>query len=101
MLLVMPVIHRGALFIAALAAGCGTQRRAVEAPPADGARPRSMVMSNFHKPSDSELRKRLTPLQYEVTQHAATEPPFRNSLWDNHQSGIYVDVVSGEPLFSS
>src|SRR3954451_90619 len=95
----MPVIHRSALVIAALAAGCGTQRRAVEAPPADGAR--STWVSNSHKPSDSDLRKRLTPLQYEVTQHDATEPPFRNGYWDNHQPGIYVDVVSGEPLFSS
>jgi peptide methionine sulfoxide reductase msrA/msrB len=53
------------------------------------------------KASDAELRRTLTPLQYEVTQHAATEPPFRNEYWDNHQAGIYVDVVSGEPLFSS
>jgi peptide methionine sulfoxide reductase msrA/msrB len=60
-----------------------------------------MVMNDFRKPSDNDLRKRLSPLQYEVTQHDATEPPFRNSYWDNHQSGIYVDVVSGEPLFSS
>ena len=53
------------------------------------------------KPSDSELKHRLTPLQYEVTQHDATEAPFRNAYWDNHEPGIYVDVVSGEPLFSS
>jgi methionine-R-sulfoxide reductase len=53
------------------------------------------------KPSDEELKKRLTPTQYEVTQHEATEPPFRNEYWDNHRAGIYVDVVSGEPLFSS
>ena len=53
------------------------------------------------KASDTELRRTLTPLQYEVTQHAATEPPFRNEYWDNHTPGIYVDVVSGEPLFSS
>ncbi len=53
------------------------------------------------KPSDAELKKKLTPLQYEVTQHEGTEPPFRNEYWDNHQAGIYVDVVSGEPLFSS
>ena len=58
-------------------------------------------MNDFRKPSESELRARLTPLQFEVTQHEATEPPFRNALWDNHQAGIYVDVVSGEPLFSS
>ena len=55
----------------------------------------------FVKPSDSELRKQLTPLQYEVTQREATETPFRNAFWDNHEPGIYVDVVSGEPLFSS
>ncbi len=52
-------------------------------------------------PSDAELRKRLTEIQYEVTQHDATEPPFRNAFWDNHEAGIYVDIVSGEPLFSS
>jgi peptide methionine sulfoxide reductase msrA/msrB len=53
------------------------------------------------KPSDAELRRSLTPLQYQVTQHEATEPPFHNEYWDNHRAGIYVDVVSGEPLFSS
>jgi peptide methionine sulfoxide reductase msrA/msrB len=53
------------------------------------------------KPSDAELRKKLTPIQYEVTQKDGTEPPFRNEYWDNHKPGIYVDVVSGEPLFSS
>ena len=58
-------------------------------------------MTSFKKPSDAELRKRLTPEQYEVTQHEGTEPPFRNEFWDNHEPGIYVDVVSGEPLFAS
>jgi methionine-R-sulfoxide reductase len=53
------------------------------------------------KPSDAELQRALTPLQYNVTQHDATEPAFRNEFWDNHRPGIYVDVVSGEPLFSS
>jgi methionine-R-sulfoxide reductase len=53
------------------------------------------------KPSDAELRKRLTPEQYRVTQQEGTEPPFRNEYWDEHRPGIYVDVVSGEPLFSS
>lgn len=48
-----------------------------------------------------ELRKRLTPLQFDVTQRNATEPPFRNEYWDHHEEGLYVDVVSGEPLFSS
>ena len=58
-------------------------------------------MTSFRKPSDEELKQRLTPQQYQVTQHEGTEPPFRNEFWDNHEPGIYVDVVSGEPLFSS
>lgn len=58
-------------------------------------------MKDFTKPSDTELRKQLSPLQYEVTQHEATERPFSNTYWNNKQDGIYVDVVSGEPLFSS
>lgn len=55
----------------------------------------------FEKPGDDQLRQKLTPLQYKVTQHEGTEAPFRNDYWDNHEPGIYVDVVSGEPLFSS
>src|SRR5512138_1758331 len=58
-------------------------------------------MTTYTKPSDAELRQRLSPLQYEVTQHEGTERPFSNEYWNNHQDGIYVDVVSGEPLFSS
>jgi methionine-R-sulfoxide reductase len=58
-------------------------------------------MSEYVKPNDQELRSRLTREQYEVTQHEATEPAYRNPYWDNHNDGIYVDVVSGEPLFSS
>ncbi len=58
-------------------------------------------MKTYTKPSDSELRERLTPQQYEVTQHEATERPFQNEYWDHEKDGIYVDVVSGEPLFSS
>src|SRR5438132_12484221 len=58
-------------------------------------------MAEFNKPSDADLQKRLTPEQYRVTQHEGTEPPFRNEFWDNHEPGIYVDVVAGEPLFSS
>ena len=56
---------------------------------------------NYKKPAESELKKKLTPMQFEVTQNDGTEPPFRNEYWNNHQAGIYVDVVSGEPLFSS
>jgi peptide methionine sulfoxide reductase msrA/msrB len=53
------------------------------------------------KPENPELKAKLTPQQYEVTQCSATEPPFRNEFWDHHEDGIYVDIVSGEPLFSS
>ena len=56
---------------------------------------------HFQKPSDAELLRSLNPRQYQVTQREGTEPPFRNEYWDNHRPGIYVDVVSGEPLFSS
>ena len=53
------------------------------------------------KPSAEQLKKKLTPQQYHVTQECGTEPPFRNAYWNNHAAGIYVDVVTGEPLFTS
>ncbi|MGN6555886.1 MAG: peptide-methionine (R)-S-oxide reductase MsrB [Verrucomicrobiota bacterium] len=58
-------------------------------------------MSSYKKPSASDLKKQLNPTQFHVTQEAGTEPAFRNEFWDNHKPGIYLDVVSGEPLFSS
>jgi len=58
-------------------------------------------MTDYKKPADAELKTKLTPLQYEVTQHEGTERPFANEYWNNHEAGIYVDVVSGEVLFSS
>jgi methionine-R-sulfoxide reductase len=58
-------------------------------------------MADYRKPDDATLRAQLTPAQYQVTQCSATEPPFRNAYWNNKQPGIYVDVTSGEPLFSS
>ena len=58
-------------------------------------------MIDFKKPSADELKKKLTPEQFAVTQEAATEPAFHNEFWDNHKPGIYVDIVSGKPLFSS
>jgi methionine-R-sulfoxide reductase len=58
-------------------------------------------MKTFTKPSDPEIRRKLSSLQYEVTQHEGTEPPFSNAYWNNKHPGIYVDIVSGEPLFSS
>jgi peptide methionine sulfoxide reductase msrA/msrB len=87
-------------FVLALLCGIGTVACAqpgVSAPTSKGA----TMSKTAQKPSDAELKKKLTPLQYEVTQHEGTEPPFRNEYWDNHEAGIYVDVVSGEPLFSS
>lgn len=56
---------------------------------------------DFKKPSEKELKKRLTPLQYKITQKSGTEQPFNNEYWDNKEAGIYVDIVSGEPIFSS
>jgi methionine-R-sulfoxide reductase len=61
----------------------------------------SQMTENKVKASEEELRKKLTPEQYRVTQMCGTEPPFQNEYWDNHRPGIYVDVVTGEPLFSS
>lgn len=58
-------------------------------------------MKDFTKPSDAELKKKLSSIQYQVTQHEGTERPYDNEYWDNKHAGIYVDVVSGEPLFSS
>jgi methionine-R-sulfoxide reductase len=58
-------------------------------------------MTQASKPSKEEIRKKLTPMQYKVTQENATEPPFRNEFWNEHREGIYVDIVSGEPIFSS
>ncbi len=75
--------------------GCGsTQSRATDQNQA------TQTMNDTRR-SDAELRRALTPMQYNVTQKDGTEPPFRNEYWDNHDAGIYVDVVSGEPLFSS
>src|SRR5882757_2484472 len=80
---------------ALLCASAQAQAKPVAAAPLLTAKP------TFVKPPDSELKKKLTPLQYAVTQNADTETPFRNVYWDNHEPGIYVDIVSGEPLFSS
>ena len=83
-------------FAALLCTG-SLQAQAKPGAPAPSTSPKKVYM----KPSDAELKKKLTPLQYSVTQHESTETPFRNQYWDNHEAGIYVDVVSGEPLFSS
>lgn len=69
--------------------------------PTKEAAARGPDFAKWVKPKDTVLQRTLTPLQYSVTQHEDTETPFRNQYWDNHEAGIYVDVVSGEPLFSS
>ncbi len=58
-------------------------------------------VTEYKKPSQQELKKHLTPEQFAVVCNAATEPPFHNAYWDNHEAGLYVDIASGEPLFSS
>jgi methionine-R-sulfoxide reductase len=90
-----------ALAVLALAAYAAATKPAAAPSSAAPATKGAAMHANAPKPSDTELKKKLTPLQYEVTQHEGTEPPFRNEYWDNHKAGIYVDVVSGEPLFSS
>jgi len=62
---------------------------------------KSAAEGRYKKPDDATLRKKLNPLQIEVTQHEGTEPAFRNEYWNNKKEGLYVDIVSGEPLFSS
>ena len=78
--------------------GC-VQSQSAPAPAAK--KPQGGKMSQFVKPSDAELKQKLTPVQYKVTQEDGTEAAFRNEYWNNHEPGIYVDIVSGEPLFSS
>jgi methionine-R-sulfoxide reductase len=78
-----------------LAATTASPVRPTDPPPARG------WTGQFQKPPQAELRKQLTPLQFEVTQEKGTERAFSNAYWDNQRPGIYVDIVSGEPLFSS
>lgn len=61
----------------------------------------ALATSTYQKPNNQELKQRLTPLQYTVTQEQGTEPAFNNAFWNNEKAGIYVDIVTGEPLFSS
>jgi len=99
-----------------LGVGCSATRAEAPSPPAPPAQATPAPPANtppaklketrvtqkpYTKPSPEQLKRALTPQQYEVTQNCGTEPPFRNAYWDNHAPGIYVDITSGEPLFSS
>jgi methionine-R-sulfoxide reductase len=86
---------------AAVSEGAPGQAPAHAVQPSSRAPGKGWNAVNFTKPSEAELKQRLTPIQFKVTQKDGTEPPFQNQYWDNHAEGIYVDVVSGEPLFSS
>ena len=77
------------------------QAQAPNPSPAPSTSMTTPTSSDQAKPTADELKKKLTPEQFRVTQQCGTEPPFRNEYWDNHKAGIYVDVVSGEPLFTS
>ena len=63
--------------------------------------PREGQVTDSKKPSPAELKQKLTSMQFHVTQEAGTEPPFQNAFWNEHREGVYVDIVSGKPLFSS
>ena len=101
MLLVCAVV-----FVALLGAILFLNRARGQAPGASPGPSTSMTTPQSNeqtstKPSSDDLKKKLTPEQYRVTQQCGTEPPFRNEYWDNHKPGIYVDIVTGEPLFTS
>jgi peptide methionine sulfoxide reductase msrA/msrB len=87
--------------VALVAAGIFAEMRRGAAQPANISNFDPDTMKDFKKPGATQLKKQLSSEQFAVTQQCGTEPPFRNAYWDNHQPGLYVDVVSGEPLFSS
>ena len=91
----------GILAAMLLAIGIFEVKRHSGAPAADIATYEPDRMNEFKKPEEAQLKKKLSAEQFEVTQQCGTEPPFRNAYWNNHKPGIYVDVVSGQPLFSS
>jgi peptide-methionine (R)-S-oxide reductase len=94
-----PVLTLRHKLVAALLLGGGLMpSEQVAQAPAQAAQP---SQSGWRRPSDDELKKKLTPIQFSVTRRDDTEFPFRNEYWDNHEAGIYVDIISGEPLFSS
>ncbi len=98
----MPSIKMAGIAVALLlAAGIVAIVGHGRAQTADTSTHESETMKDFKKPQPAQLRKKLSSEQFAVTQQCGTEPPFHNAYWDNHKPGIYVNVVSGEPLFSS
>src|SRR5438477_12867288 len=98
----MPSIKIAGIAVAVLlAVGIVAMVRHGRAQPSDTSTYEGENMKDFKKPEPGQLRKKLSSEQFAVTQQCGTEPPFRNAYWNNHKPGIYVDVVSGEPLFSS
>ena len=97
----MPRFNPALILALVVAATSACKDSAVAQSPAASTKGVRKVTDTFRKPSDAELQQKLTPMQYKVTQHEGTEPPFQNEFWNNHEEGIYVDVVSGEALFSS
>ena len=91
----------GAIIIVVLIAAAGGAVVLRSASTGHSGETASAMDSTTTMKNDADRKQRLTPLQYDVTQRDGTEPPFRNEYWNNHEAGIYVDVVSGEPLFSS
>ena len=99
----MAALAAAAALVAAGLVGCeraASQTTSIRPPVASPPFTNS-AMQKFQKPPAAELKQKLTPMQFAVTQNAGTEPPFRNEFWDNHKPGLYVDIVSGQPLFSS
>src|SRR5689334_11782571 len=97
--------NRSIFWVATMVALAGfmvAYRGSPAAKPAGSVKERKVMSTKeYTKPSEKEIKGKLTPEQYEVTQASSTEPPFQNAYWDNHKPGLYVDVVTGEPLFSS
>src|SRR5262245_22356015 len=90
------------MLVPSLLLACETSRAQPAPKPAASVRAeKESAVKTYTKPSAEELKRKLTAEQFKVTQHNGTEPPFHNAYWDNHAPGIYVDIVSGEPLFSS
>ena len=98
----MPLLAGAALLgLWVFAAATGTRTHPQGDPTMKDSSNAQIQNTKWHRPTAAELKQRLTPEQYHVTQEEGTERPFKNAYWDNHQEGIYVDIASGEPLFSS